>query len=141
MPAQAAIAINDGQASPVTHTFAPDGALAQPDRKVVADWVDRGAGVKVGYLTIREQHAPSNGNQVEKMRWVITRPTLETLSNNTSTGIDPQPTKAFDTVGIVEIHLHDRAGEPELKDVVAFVKNFTATAYFAAKVTNRERTW
>lgn len=135
MPAQAAITINDGQATPVAHVFNPDGAFRGSDNKVIGNWVDRSPAVKVGYLTIREQHAPANGSNLEKIRWVIERPTTETLSGAAA------PSRAYANTIVVEAWIHDRATVAELSDMVAFAKNFTALTYFADKVKNRERTW
>lgn len=135
MPAQASLVINDGQGTPVAHTFVPNGAMQQPDKKVVSEWVDRSPDVKVGYFTIREQHAPSNSNSLEKIRWVITRPTTVTPSGTTA------PVAAYENTIVIEAWIHDRATAAETADMVAFAKNFTASAYFAAKVKTRERTW
>lgn len=135
MPAQSSLVINDGQGTPVAHTFAPNGSMQLADKKVVSEWVDRSPATKVGYLTIREQHAPSNQNGLEKIRWVIEKPTTETLSGA------PAPTKAYANTVVIEAWIHDRASVAELADLVAFAKNFTANAYFATKVNTRERTW
>lgn len=135
MPAQANLVINDGQGTPVAHTFVPNGAMQQLDKKVVSEWVDRSPAVKVGYFTIREQHAPSNNNKLEKIRWVITRPTTETPSGATT------PVAAYENTIVIEAWIHDRATAAETADMAAFAKNFAASAYFTTKVTTRERTW
>jgi len=141
MPAQSSITISDGAATPVAHVFTPDGALAQPNGKVVAEWVDRSPGVKAGYWKITEQFSPSNPNGIEKQRFVIDRATLETLSNNTSTGVNPAPQKAYSTLGVIEVWYHDRSSEAERADIAALVKNFTATTFFTDKVKKAERSW
>lgn len=142
MPQQAAIVINDGQGTPVAHTFAPNGALAQPDGKVVAEWVDRSSSSgKPGYLYLVESQVPSNKNGVEKVRWTLKRPTLETLNSSAASGVDPFPQKAFDDVLSIEVWVNDRAPPQSGLDLGAFAKNFTATAYFASKCATRERTW
>lgn len=135
MPAQANIVINDGQTTPVAHTFSPNGAMQGEGKKVMSEWVDRSPAVKVGFLTIREQHSPSNANGLEKIRWVIERPTTETLSGA------PAPTRAYTNSIIIEAWVHDRGTAAELSDIVAFAKNFTALTYFSDKIKNRERTW
>lgn len=135
MPQQQNIVINDGATTPVAHTFAPNGALMGPDKKITSEWVDRSPPFVVGYHTIREQQAPSNINGLLKIRWVIERVSTETLSGATS------PTKAYSNTVVIESWVHDRASSAETADMVAFAKNFTASAYFASKVTSRERTW
>lgn len=140
MPAQANIVINDGQGTPVAHTFVPDGALSQPDGKVVAEWVDRSPTYKVGYWCIREQHSKPNGNGVEKMRFVIERPVLE-VPGSVVVGFNPAPQRAYLPAATIEYWLPERAASTDLADLAALVKNFTALAFVTSKVTNRERSW
>lgn len=140
MPAQANIVINDGQGTPVAHTFVPDGALAQPDGKVVAEWVDRSQTYKVGFWTIREQHAKPNGNGIEKIRFVIERPVLE-VPGSVVVGFNPAPQRAYAPTAVVEYWMPERASTAELADLAALVKNFSALAFVTTKVTNRERSW
>lgn len=135
MPAQANIVINDGQGTPVAHTFVPNGAMQQQDKKVMSEWVDRSPAVKAGYFVIREQHAPSNANRLEKVRWLIQRPTTETPSGATS------PQLAYENTIVVEAWIHDRATSAETADMAAFLKNFAALSYVSTKITTRERTW
>lgn len=140
MPAQANIVINDGQTTPVAHTFVPDGALQGADGKVFADWVDRSPSVKVGYWKIREQHSKPNGNGVEKIRFVIERPVLE-VPGSVVVGFNPAPTKAYEPAASIEYLLPERASEAELADLAALVKNFTALTFVTDKVKKRERSW
>jgi hypothetical protein len=140
MPAQANIILADGQTTPVNHTFNPNGAIGQADKSVVAEWQDRSPSAKVGFLTITEQYKPTNGNGMEKFRFVIDAPVLET-PGSTVVGFEPKPTKAFSTLAVIEIMAHERASAQNLKDIVAFVKNFTAHTYFKDSIENRERPW
>lgn len=135
MPAQAAIVINDGQGSPVAHTFNPNGAMQLPDGKIAAEWVDRGAAIRVGYCYIQEQFSPINVNGIEKARFVIKKVSTETLSGATA------PTKAFESDIILEFWIHQRESTQGLADLVAYAKNFAAHAYVASTVNNRERPW
>lgn len=140
MSAQADIVLADGTSpTPVNRTFNPKGAKAVANGKSNALWRDQSPPNKVGYLSIEEQHAPVNVNGMEKFRFVIDVPTLE--QPNTGGSFVPPPTKAYSTVATVEIYAHERASEQELKNIVAFVKNFTATAYFSNAVTKREPSW
>lgn len=141
MPAQSSIVLDDGQTTPVAHTFVPNGALANPQGKVIAEWVDRSVGQRVGYWSLVEQYSPPNGNKIEKWRFVLSRPTLETLSNNTSTGIDPAPTKAFDSTLVMEFWVHERASEAELDDLAALAIELASCTHVQNSIKNRERTW
>lgn len=138
MSAQASIVINDGATTPVAHTFSPKGARVA-GTKDVATWRDQAIGVAAGYSTLTEQHAAANSNGMEKFRFVIEVPVLEQAASGGS--FVPPPTRAFATVGVVEVWCHQRASDQALKDIVAYLKNFTAHAYFANAIVNREPAW
>lgn len=140
MSAQANIVINDGQATPVAHTFNPKGAKTSVEGRDVALWKDQTPANAEGYLIITEQHTPPNGNRIEKFRWVIEVPTLETVGTNDA-GITPAPTRAYVTTAVVEVWASTRASQQELKDIAAYVKNFTALAYFNDAIVKREPAW
>lgn len=140
MSAQANIVLADGTSpTPVNHTFAPKGAKAVANGKTNSVWRDQSPPNAVGYLSLEEQHAPVNVNGMEKFRYVIDVPTLE--QPNTGGSFVPPPTKAFSTVAVVEVYAHVRASDQELKNIVAYVKNFTATAYFSDAIVKREAAW
>jgi hypothetical protein len=139
MSAQANIVLNDGQTTPVAHTFNPKGARTQPNGKSVALWRDQSQANAEGYWTLKEEHTPPNGNGMEKFRFIIDRPTLESPASGGS--FVPPPTRAFGSIGVVEIWVHKRALDAELKDIAALVKNFTATTYFTDAIVKREPAW
>lgn len=139
MAAQAQIVINDGATTPVAHTFDPKGAKTQPDKKDLAIWRDQSPANSVGYLSISETHTPVNGNGMEKFRYVIDVPTLESPASGGS--FAPPPTRAYGTIAVIEVWAHERASEQELKNIVAYVKNFTALTYFSNAITKREAAW
>lgn len=140
MSAQAAIVLADGTTpTPVNKTFDPKGAKAVANGKSNSLWRDQSPPNAVGWPTLEEQHAPVNVNGMEKFRYVIDVPTLE--QPNTGGSFVPPPTKAYSTVAVVEVYAHARASEQELRNIVAFVKNFTAHAYFSNAIAKREPAW
>jgi hypothetical protein len=139
MSAQAIITINDGATTPVAHNFDPKGTMVGSDRKAVALWRDQSAASAVGYVTLNEHHTPVNGNGMEKFRYVIDVPTLESASSGGS--FVPPPTRAYGTIAVVEVWAHERASDQELKNIVAYVKNFTNHAYFSNAIIKREAAW
>jgi len=139
MGAQANIVINDGAGTPVAHTFSPKGAMLQPDKKSVAVWKDQAPASAVGFLTITETHSPVNANGMEKFRYVIDVPTLESPGSGGS--FVPPPTRAYGTIAVLEVWAHERASAQELKDIAAYVKNFTATTYLKDAIEKREAAW
>lgn len=138
MSAQANIVLADGKTTPVNHTFVPKGARAT-DGKDVAVWRDQSPGVAVGYLSLTEQHTAPNGAGMEKFRYVIEVPTLEQAASGGS--FVPPPTRAYATVATIEVWAHQRASDQELKDIVAYVKNFAASSYFSNAIISREAAW
>lgn len=135
MSAQISIVINDGATTPVAHTFAPKGARAMPTGKNVALWRDQSVTSEVGFLSITETHAPKNSNKIEKFRWVIEVPTVETPAGGTT------PVKAYSTVAAIEVYMHERASEQELKNIAAYLKNFTGLTYVSDAIVKRESAW
>lgn len=139
MSSQAILSILDGQTTPVAHAFDPKGARAQADKTDMAIWRDQSPLSAVGFLTLTEKHTPVNSNGMEKFRYTIDVPTLETASSGGS--FAPPPTRAYGTIAVVEVWAHQRASDQELKNIVAYVKNFTAHAYFLNAITKREAAW
>lgn len=139
MSAQAIITISDGLAVPVAHNFDPKGAKTQADRTDMALWRDQVPVSAVGYLSLSEKHTPVNVNGMEKFRYTIDVPTLESAASGGS--FAPPPTRAYGTIAVIEVWAHQRASDAELKNIVAYVKNFTATAYFSNAIIKREAAW
>lgn len=139
MAAQATITINDGAVTPVAHNFDPKGSKQGADRKDIALWRDQSPVNAEGYLTLREEHTPFNANGMEKFRYLIDVPTLESPSSGGS--FVPPPTRAYGTIAVIEVWAHKRASDQELKNIVAYVKNFTAGVYFSNAITKREAAW
>jgi len=140
MSQQANIVLANGETTPVNKTFAPKGAMRSPTGKDVAEWREQSAVNAEGFFTLVEQHSEPNVNRVEKFRFVISVPTLETVGTNDA-GITPAPQVAYTTVGVIEFWVSTRASQAELKDIVAFVKNFSATTYMSDAIKNREHAW
>lgn len=140
MTAQANVVLANGAGTPVNKTFAPKGALRSPTGKDVALWREQSAVNAEGFFSLTEQHSDPNGNRIEKFRYVIEIPTLETVGTNDA-GITPAPSVAYVTTGVIEVWMSTRASQAELDDIVAFVKNFAATSYFSDAITNREHAW
>lgn len=139
MTAQATITINDGATTPVAHNFDPKGAMVNGDKKGIANWRDQSPAQAVGFLTLTETHTPVNANGMEKFRYVIDVPTLESPGSGGTYA--PPPTRAYGTIAVIEVWAHERATEQELKNIAAYVKNFTAHAYFNNAITKREPAW
>lgn len=96
----------------VDHTMSPEGFI-QPG---IVKWVDRTAGgtnplgVAIGYpaLTLSVR-SPTKVSRVYKIIVKLLIPTLEQTGTNTSTGILPPPTKAYDCAFIGEFLIPERS--------------------------------
>lgn len=143
MPALASITINDGQATPVAHTFNPSG----PDRNGASHLFDRSGGIAIGFpeiLLSLTTPAParsgqeSTSNRLYRASFRITVPVLEVTSPQTGTGIQPAPTKGYDMTFKGEFILPERSTLQNRKDILAYAKNLLAHAFSTSLVQDLE---
>lgn len=126
MPAIAALVINDGQGTPVAHTFSPqttDGSLAK--------WADRSPTIPAGYRGISHEVLPPNGNRtVNKMTFGFNFPTVATVN-----GVD---TVVRYSSAQVTLNIHPESTLQERKDMNAYITNFMSNATVKTSVENIE---
>jgi len=124
MAAIATITMNDGQTTPVSHSFTPSSVAGD-----LATWLDRAGGIAVGYpkitLSVRSPLARST-NRVYKVTVKIWSPTLEVTSPSTGSGIQPAPMKAYDCVFEGIFTLPERTTKLNRQDIYAYIKNLLA---------------
>nr|UUW21338.1 MAG: hypothetical protein [Sanya fiers-like virus 28] len=145
MAAKGNIVINDGQATPVAHTFSPRGP-ASPDGYHIYE--DRVGGIAIGFpLLMFRVKSPSTGAQVSQSNRVyrvamsIALPTMEVTSPQTGTGIQPAPTVSYVNRASVEYILAERGTLANRKDLNAYVKNFLSNAVWTTAVETFEGVW
>lgn len=125
MSAIANVVINDGQATPVSHTFAP----VTIDAQGVAKWADRSGGISVGFPTLSYSLKNPTGNSKSyKLTAKVMLPVLEQTSPSTATGIQPAPTVAYNLLANIEMVLPERSTAQDRKNLLAYVKNYLANA-------------
>lgn len=135
MSAIAALTLNDGQATPVAHTFSP----VRIDQNGVASWADRVGGIALGYPVVSfSMRVPSKTSRVYKLTAKIVAPVLEVTSPATSTGIQPAPTKAYDLTFTCDFILPERSTLAQRKDLLAYAKNYLANAVMTSAVSDFE---
>lgn len=142
MPALASLVVNDGQATPVAHTFTP----LSIDTNGVATFVDRVSGIPIGFakfdLSLRNppsaQAGQNSTGRVYKVTMRLFVPTLEQTSASTSTGIQPAPTKAFDHVANLQFFLPERGTTQNRADLLALISNLLSDAAVKAVITDLE---
>jgi len=135
MPAFGNLVLNDGQATPVAHTFGPnvlDGELAS--------YQDRSGGIALGYPVVTIMASdPAKGGSVAKVRAKIVLPVLETVTGSSTGGFAPAPTKAYDLTADMTFFLPQRSTLAQRKDILAYAKNFLSNALATALIETQEK--
>ena len=137
MPAISALNINDGQAIPVTHSFAPKSVVGN-----LATYVDRSATAAVGFnvLTVSVT-SPTKSSKNYRIRMKLVAPILEVVNASTYSGITPAPTKAYDTIFDCEFTLPERSTLLDRQNLIAYARSMLGTAFATTVVTNLENVW
>jgi len=129
MSAIANIVINDGQGTPVAHTFAP--------AKTQADWAlleDRTSGIYIGYnkLTFKLDRPSGDSRQATrnlKLSIKIETPKLENVTNSTVSGVAPAPTISYRPVVELTCTFPERCSLQDRKDLQAYIKNVLSNSF------------
>lgn len=126
MPSISALTINDGQSTPVSHTFAPvttDGSSAK--------WADRAPSIPAGFLQISNEVAEPNGSRTTyKHQTGFKIPVVADVG-----GVD---TVVRYSSAQVTLNIHPDSTLEERKDLLAYVMNFYAEADVVTSVQNLE---
>lgn len=129
MSAQGNLTLNDGQATPVAHTFSARGA----DMKL-ALWTDVSGGIGIGMGKVTLSNVTTAGvSAAYKVEARVTIPVMETISGDAG-GYTPVPKVAFNLFGKVEFVVPSRASLQNRKDILAYVKNLLANAVMSDTV-------
>ena len=126
MPTMAALSVNDGQTTPVAHTFA-----VGTTNGAVATWYEKLAGIALGYFRldyeVRRAKTPSAAD-----RAIITlvMPSVADVAGVT--------TKVRASSAKVEFNFAQSATQQEKKDLVAYITNTLGTAAVKAAIADLE---
>lgn len=111
MAQAAALVINDGQATPVATTFAPESVTPG-----LSSFADRSAGIALGFRRVTVSNTMANGKStVNKARFSVAVPVTQVISGVT--------TVAYTLRANLDIILPDGATDAQRKDLYAFLKN------------------
>lgn len=128
MPALGNIIVNDGETTPVAHTFSPvttDGYLAS--------WKER-VGVPVGYPALSaSMRPPVKGGETYKEQFRLAIPVTAVV--NGITVVD------FVQYGEIIYTLHERATEQQRKNIRVMLGNVNSHANFVTMTEKLEPTW
>lgn len=133
MPTFGNIVLNDGAATPVAHTFAPETISG-----TIAKYADRAGGIPIGYNSLWIDVRPAKGNGIWKESVTLIAPILEQTSPSTASGIQPAPTVAYYSTFKGDWMYSNRSTLQNRKDHKAFVKNFNGHATHDSIVENME---
>lgn len=130
MTAIAALTAADGQATPVNKTFNVVGVIDG-----IAKWQDQSGGISIGFPTLTSStRLPSKGQPNYKIIRKLVLPVLDISSPSTSTGIQPAPSKAFDSFVTVEYVIPERATAAQRADLDALFRNLLNLDIFKENV-------
>jgi len=115
------IVLADAQATPVNHTFVPIGR----DRNGVFMFEDQSQSNAIGFWRISveltkpalAQAKQSSEGRSMRMKIGLHEPILETVSNNTVSGIAPAPTVSYVPRSFTEFVIPERASLQNRKDL------------------------
>lgn len=138
MSIRANVTLTDAATTPVNHVFYP--VTSKGD---VLFWRDRTVTtIPIGQDKLSLlQRTPTKDAQVYKYSWKLESPTLEQTSASTATGIQPQPTLAYNNLASLDLVFHERSTLQERKDLLAKVRDLIDEAIVTAQAENLEFTF
>lgn len=115
------IVIADAQATPVNHTFVPIGR----DKNGVMIFEDQSQANAIGFwrLTVDLKRPPAPNGKASsegrsyRARVELSEPILETVSNNTVSGISPAPTVSYTPRAFCDFVMPERGSLQNRKDL------------------------
>lgn len=129
MPAQTALTINDGQTTPVAHTYSPDG-----QKNGLITWSDKSAATQPGYPKIHlELSNPVPQRNTNKFSIGFYNP-KEAVVDGVTAVVSPCTAK-------LDINFAPEATEQQRKDTLAYIRNFLANADVTTSITKVEPFW
>lgn len=141
MPTAANIVLADAQATPVNHTFVPIGRDAKDPS--IFWYEDQSAANAIGNwrvnISIRRPSPNVKAGESSKTRSYkvvvgLYEPVLETVSNNTVSGIAPAPTIAYTPKVLCTLDLPERSTLQNRKDLRKMVANLLGDAQVVAVI-------
>jgi hypothetical protein len=135
MSAIANIVINDGQATPVAHTFYP--TASDPD----AQFAENLSGIALignGNIKVSVKRVAQDGG-MNRVRIVMALPALETASAQNSAGYTAAPKVAYTHTVSADFILPNRGTAQQRKDLRVLLANLLANAQVVDAIENLAR--
>jgi hypothetical protein len=133
MPAIAAIVINDGQATPVAHTFNPTQTVP-PTYRENGDSAVPTIGEPEIILTLKK-----GSGAVQKAVATLRVPVLETTTGSSYSGYEAPPKVAYYMQANIELFLPNRSTGAQRKDLRVLASNLLQNAQLTSLVEKLEQ--
>lgn len=137
MPAIASIAINDGQGTPVTHTYNPVQSVDPAIYNRNGDAAVPVVGEEQITIALRQGGNTSDG--VARTRLSLRVPVLETPSGGTPSGYVAPPRVAYYLQANVDVFLPNRSTLAQRKDLRVLLSNLLLNAQVVSVIDSLER--
>lgn len=137
MPAIAAIAIVDGQGTPVTHTYNPVQSVDPATYQRNGDASVPVVGTEQVTLSLRPGNNTSDA--VNRARISLRIPVLETPSGGTPSGYVAPPRVAYYLQANVDVFLPNRSTPAQRKDLRVLLSNLLLNAQVLAVIDSLEK--
>lgn len=135
MPANAAIAVLDGAATPVSHTFSP----TKIDALGVASFQERVSGVPIGYPTITwSTRAPTKNSATYKVTGKLTLPKVIVTTDQSGKSVSSVDYTNLVTIDLV---LSSRSTKQERTDARVMMSNLLKVTAIVPTVDDLESFW
>jgi len=135
MPANAAIAIQDGASTPVTHTFSP----TKIDANGIATFEERVSGVPIGYPTITwSVRAPTKGSSTYKVTGKLTQPKVVDVTDSSGKTVK---TVDYTNLATIDLVVSNKSTKQERKDLRVLVANALNNALLVTSADDLESFW
>lgn len=118
MPAIANILVTDAETTPVEHQFVPNNGQTKDEPSVSFNKI---GGIYAGFEKLTTLVRRSNTGKATKVSLQVVCPTLAQTSPSTGSGIQPQPTVAYNRLAKVEFTFPDACTLQERKNIRAMV--------------------
>lgn len=143
MPAVSSIIINDGTATPVSHTFNPMGLSASGEltlEQTAPVPANPLAAIRLRVSAERKRANAMRLEELHKVRASVHQPFMETLGT-TDGGIMPPPTVAYYNTANIEILINRRSSAAQAKNLRVLTLNMLNHAALVALVDANELYW
>jgi hypothetical protein len=87
------------------------------------------------------QKVPSRDSRNYKFSWKLRCPILEQTSASTATGIQPQPTLAYNNLASLDLVFNERSTLQERKDLLAQMRDLIDEALVTSQANDLEYTY